>query len=235
MMKLVKSPLASKPWLVPRGVTPNRGLAELGGDVPEQPRRRPHLEPLLARPAVGLRDAHVEAAPGRRHVHLRRRQPDDGRLAVESEEVHVRVDPEERALRAAVLAGAVELMSGAQEMVRLARPDAVRLGELLEAGRLRSRRVEEAEQREGEQPMKDVPLPGGADDARARLLAQEEVQVDEELDVGVVGLALEQARRQDEQVVALEALAQDVLGRARQAAELDAGRAVGAEENGGIE
>ena len=114
-------------------------------------------------------------------------------------------------------------------MVGLARSDAVRVGDLLEAGRLRSRRVEEAEQREGEQPMKDVPLPGGADDARARLLAQEEVQVDEELDVRVVGLALEQARRQDEQVVALESFAQDVLGRARQAAELDAGRAVEAE------
>ena len=126
-------------------------------------------------------------------------------------------------------------MGGAQEVVRLARPDAVRLGELLEGRRLRCRRVEEAEQREGEQPMKDVPLPGGADDARARLLAQEEVQVDEELDVGVIGPALEQARRQDEQVVALESFAQDVLGRARQAAELDAGRAVGAEQDGGVE
>src|SRR6185295_11856761 len=149
------------------------GLAELRGDVPEQPRRRPHLELLLARPAVGLRDAHIEAMPGGRHLHLRRRQRDDGRRAVESEEVHVGVDPEERALGAAIPAGGVELMSGAQEVIRLARPDAVRLGELLEAGRLRSRRVEEAEQREGEQPMKYVPLPGGADDARARLLAQE--------------------------------------------------------------
>src|SRR6185295_15279836 len=123
------------------------GLAELGGDVPEQPRRRPHLEFLLARPAVGLRDAHVEATPGGRHVHHRRRQRDDGRLALESEEVHVRVDPEDRAPRAAIPAGAVELMSGAEEVVRLGRPDAVRLGELLEGGRLRGRRVEEAEQR----------------------------------------------------------------------------------------
>ena len=151
------------------------GLAELGGDGPEQPRRRPHLEFLLARPAVRQGDANVEPAPGGRHSHLRRRQRDDGRLAVESEEVHVRVDPEERAFRAAIVARGIELMGGAQEVVRLARPDAVRLGELLEGRRLRCRRVEEAEQRESEQPMEDVPLPGGAGNARARLLAQEEV------------------------------------------------------------
>src|SRR4029434_8180071 len=83
--------------------------------------------------------------------------------------------------------------------------------------------------------MEDVPLPGGAGDARARLLAQEEVEVDEELDVGVIGPALEQARRQDEQVVALESFAQDVLRGARQAAELDAGGAVWAEQDGGVE
>src|SRR5262249_11581176 len=101
--------------------------------------------------------------------------------------------------------------------------------------RLRGRRVEEAEQRESEQPIEDVPLPGGAGDARARLLTQEEVEVDEELDVGVVGPALEQARRQDEQVVVLESFAQDVLRRARQAAELDAGGTVRAEQDGGVE
>jgi len=83
--------------------------------------------------------------------------------------------------------------------------------------------------------VEELPLAGGAGDPRARLLPQEEVEVDEELDVGVIGLALEQARRQDEQVVALESFAQDVLRRARQAAELDAGRAVGAEEDGGVE
>ena len=70
------------------------GLAELGGDGPEPPRRRPHLELLLARSAVGLRDVHVEATPRGRHSHLRRRQRDDGRLAVEGEEFHVSVDPE---------------------------------------------------------------------------------------------------------------------------------------------
>src|SRR5262249_57467709 len=113
--------------------------------------------------------------------------------------------------------GGREVVGGAQEVVRLARADAVRLGELIEGRRLRGRRVEEAEQRESEQPIEDVPLPGGAGDARARLLAEEEVEVDEELDVGVIGSALEQARRQDEQVVVLASFAQDVLRRARQA------------------
>src|SRR5262245_40359855 len=126
-------------------------------------------------------------------------------------------------------------MSGPQELVLLSRPNAIRVGEVLERWRLRRRRVEEAEQREGEEPMQDGPLPRRAGDARARLLAQEEIQVDQELDVGVVGLSLEQARRQDEQVVALKSLAQEVLGRARQASELDAGRAVRAEEDGRVE
>src|SRR5215470_10882522 len=212
------------------------GLAELGGDGPEEPRRRPHLEFLLARLAVRLGDANVESTPdGGRHPHLRRRQPDDGLLAVEREEVHVRVDTEEGAFRAAVMARGIQLMGGAQEVVRLARADAVRLGELLEGRRLSGRRVEEAEQREREQPIEDVPLPGGAGDARARLLAEEEVEVDEELDVGVIGSPLEQARGQDEQVVALESFAQDVLRGAGQAAELHAGGAVRAEQDGGVE
>src|SRR5215831_11345536 len=212
------------------------GLAELGGDGPEQARRRPHLEFLLARLAVRLGDANVESTPdGGRHPDLRRRQPDDCLLAVEREEVHVRVDTEEGAFRAAVMARGIQLMGGAQEVVRLARADAVRLGELLEGRRLRGRRVEQAEQRESEQPIEDVPLPGGAGDARARLLAEEEVEVDEELDVGVIGSALEQARGQDEQVVALESFAQDVLRGAGQAAELDAGGAVRAEQDGGVE
>src|SRR5215467_10210745 len=79
-------------------------LAELGGDGPEQTRRRPHLQVLLARLTVRLGDANVEPAPGPRHSHLRRRQPDDGCLAVEGEEVHVRVNAEERAFRAAIVA-----------------------------------------------------------------------------------------------------------------------------------
>src|SRR5207249_2532112 len=101
MMKLVKSPPGSKPWLVPRGVTPR--------------------------------------TPSR----------------------------------------AVALVGRAQEVVGLARLDAVRLAELFERRRLGRRRIEEAEQREREEAVEDVPLPGGPDDHRARLLAEEEVQVDE--------------------------------------------------------
>src|SRR5258708_2274866 len=81
---------------------------------------------------VGLHDADVEATPRGRDSNLRRRQRDACRLAIKGDEVHVVVDPEQRAPRAAVPAGGVELMSGAQEVVRLARPDAVRLGERLE-------------------------------------------------------------------------------------------------------
>src|SRR5262249_57325835 len=99
------------------------GLAELSGDGPEEPRRRPHLEFLLARLAVPLGDANVESTPdGRRHPHLRRRQPDDGLLAVECEGVHVRVDTKEAAFRASVMARGIHLMAGAPEVLPLPQP-----------------------------------------------------------------------------------------------------------------
>src|SRR5262245_20868687 len=204
-------------------------LQELSRNPPREPWRCGHFELFLGRPAVRLNERHVEATSAACDSLLRRRQTDDGRRTIERDEVHVIVDPEYRAFRVAVPAGSVKLMSGAQEVVRVSRADAVCLGELLEGRWLRHPRVEEPEECQGEQPMQDLALPRRANDPRARLLAQEEVQVDEELDVGVVRLSLEEARRQDEQMVALEAFAQDVLRRARHAAELDAGGAIGAE------
>ena len=210
-------------------------LAQVARDGADQARQPAHLEQLLGLPAVGLHEAHVEPAPAARHPHLRRRQRDDRLVGVERDEVHVVVGAERGAVRVRSPPRDVGLVRREQEVVGVARLHAVRLPQRLERRLLGRRRVEEAEQRQRQEAVKDVPLPGGAGDPRAHLLPEEEIQVDEELDVAVVGLALEEARGQDEQQVPLRPFAENVLHRLRQAAELHACRPVGAPQDGGVE
>jgi hypothetical protein len=89
--------------------------------------------------------------------------------------------------------------------------------ELLERWLPGQPRIEDAEDRQRQELGQSIPLSRGPDEARSDASAEEEVQVDDELDVPVVRPVLDEGGRQDEDVVAVHPFAQEVasgLGRA---------------------
>ena len=112
------------------------------------------------------------------------------------------------------------LVGEAQEAVGLPVGHPVPPLELLERWLPGQPRIEDAEDRQRQELGQRIPLSRRSDDARPDASAEEEVQVDDELDVTVVGPILDERGRQNEDVVAAHPFAEEIPGGLGRASEL---------------